>query len=700
MSLLTRFLDGLMSGARSFTVANNMIEPVYYYDQTDTFGRTTDPASYLHTNNTVYACNRLRAQMLSSLTPRLYKVATSGKRTEVTSGDLYELLHKVNPYWTFRRLIEMTEMSLGVFDQGAFWVLERGQGRSGRVPREIWWVNPERMRVKAGKGYIDGFEYDPPGGGAPIHFDREEVVWFRYPNVMNEYRSLTPLKAGMIAADTSSAAMLSNAMLFKNGNQVSGIVSPKPGTQLTEEQGKQIEEAFSRRFRGADKAHRIAVLRYEAQLQSVSITPKDAEFLGTLGWGKEEIATAYGVPLDLIGGQRTYENVKAAELGLWLRTLIPEAQFIADELTEQLLPLFPGQADVIEFDTANVLVLQEAEREKWAIDKEQIERGVMTINGYLSEQGRDPLPWGDVWWAPMGLTPVKDGEKEEPPPMLPPSEIEVEEPPEAEPRMIAPGMTRALEYGSQEHRAFMERADRRQEPRAARIGKVTGDLMRRQKQSILAQLRSRSVKRDEADFVDEPFDLPRWIRTFSTELRPVLRDIIGEAGDEALDDLGIGTAFDVFDPNVINALERQVQRFAREVNETTWNALKESLGEGFEAGESVDKLADRVNDVMGDRIRSSAETIARTESNIAHSNADLLGWKQSGVVGGKRWLSALDDRTRESHVAAHGQIVGLDDDFNVGGNRGQGPGLIGVASEDIQCRCTMTAVLDIDMEDA
>ncbi|MCC6315424.1 MAG: minor capsid protein [Thermomicrobiales bacterium] len=243
----------------------------------------------------------------------------------------------------------------------------------------------------------------------------------------------------------------------------------------------------------------------------------------------------------------------------------------------------------------------------------------------------------------------------------------------------------------------MQRAERRQQPGAARIGKTTADLMKRQRQSILAQLRQRSITRDVADMIEQPFNLARWIREFSIGIRPVLHDVMGEAGAQSMDDLGVGINFDLFDPNVINALEKQVQRFAREVNETTWDRLKDSLGAGYEAGETVDQLAERVNAVMGDRIASSGETIARTESNITHSNADILSWKQSGVVGGKEWLAALDDRTRESHVSAHGQIVGLDEPFNVGGHRMQGPGLGGPASEVVNCRCAMTAVLDMDM---
>lgn len=51
--------------------------------------------------------------------------------------------------------------------------------------------------------------------------------------------------------------------------------------------------------------------------------------------------------------------------------------------------------------------------------------------------------------------------------------------------------------------------------------------------------------------------------------------------------------------------------------------------------------------------------------------------------------SALDDRTRESHVAAHGQTVGLDEDFVVGGARGPAPGQMGQADVDINCRCSL-----------
>jgi hypothetical protein len=75
----------------------------------------------------------------------------------------------------------------------------------------------------------------------------------------------------------------------------------------------------------------------------------------------------------------------------------------------------------------------------------------------------------------------------------------------------------------------------------------------------------------------------------------------------------------------------------------------------------------------------------------------LEGWRQSEVVTGKKWRCAGGPRSRDTHKAADGQEVGLDDMFTVGGyqleipadyNHGAPP------SETVNCRCTMQSVVD------
>jgi len=382
-------------------------------------------------------------------------------------------------------------------------------------------------------------------------------------------------------------------------------------------------------------------LRYEVDVKSLSLTPKDAEFLGALNWSLEDIARAYSVPIDKIGGKRTYQNVEESEKVFWHDCMVPEAQFIAAELTEQLLPHF-GDNLLAEFDLSDVGVLSEGETEKWTRIKEQIERGWDSINNLRKADGLDPVPWGDVFW--MDGTKIAINSNEKPEPVIPPAlmagaapktgeedEDEDKAPEEQEPRSRT--YSRMIAYGSDEHQRLWERYLLETEPRTDTIGRTAKQLMQDQRQSVLANLRKeRTHARDIADFADDPFDKPRWTKTFRQAIRPVLLDIVKDTGETAMADLGVAIAFDVQDPNVLRAVERQAQKFAVEVNDTTWRALRDSLRDGIDAGESIDGLAERVEGIMADRIRSSGTTIARTETTRASTTGTHESWRQSGVV--------------------------------------------------------------------
>src|SRR3972149_1682045 len=136
---------------------------------------------------------------------------------------------------------------------------------------------------------------------------------------------------------------------------------------------------------GAAKAHRMLIMRTKVEFQPWNLSPKDAEFINRLKWSLGYVARAYGIPLDLVGGQRTYENVAAAERAVWVRTMRPEANFISEEITEKLLPLFQGEADLAQFDFSEVEVLQEAEAAQWTRASDQITKGAITINEWRVE---------------------------------------------------------------------------------------------------------------------------------------------------------------------------------------------------------------------------------------------------------------------------------------------------------------------------
>lgn len=131
----------------------------------------------------------------------------------------------------------------------------------------------------------------------------------------------------------------------------------------------------------------------------------------------------------------------------------------------------------------------------------------------------------------------------------------------------------------------------------------------------------------------------------------------------------------------------------------TADRLTHSLTQGVNAGESYDKLADRVASVF-DSAESDAMRIARTEvagaaNGVSHDYASAMS--AGGMELQKTWLSTLDERTRGNdpkdefdHVSADGETVGINEMFEMTGEELEYPGdENGSPGNIINCRCTV-----------
>lgn len=684
--------------AKSFRLGPAIVEPsdVYWGKDPETFNPEAY-GKYIATSTGVYACATLRAETLASVPLRLYKGTDPEDREVVTSGALFDLLTKVNPFWTLPFLIEMTELALDLWGE-AFWVLERGTNGRG-TPSEIWWASPDKMRpIPHPSNYLEGYIFE--NNGERLLFEPGEVVWFRNPNPIDEYEGLSPIAAARLSIDLGKAGLESNKKIFDQGNQMAGVVSPvDKDAKMTPEQADTLREMLNRRFKGVENAHRLAVLNHAVKFDSVSLSPKDAEFLGQMRWSLGDVCRVYKVSPILVQDleHSTYSNFEQALKALYVLCLIPQAKRIEGWLNEQLLPLFPGEADSIEFDFSGVAVLQEAEDSKWTREQGQISEGAITINEWRKRKGMDPVPWGD---KPKGIAiddaaqptqVVQDGED------LPPDDGTAKSAAQRALAAVKAIRAKGIEYDSTEHRAACKRFDRRATRHEAKFKELATNLFEQQRDALLAEIKGeKSIGRKAID-PDAPFNREEWIELFKAAALKRIEEIVQDSGDAVFDELSIGISFDVTNPKVAEFIQGRAQRFAEQVNETTYQRLQASLVEATDAGETIDEIAARIEQVMGDRIKSSAEVIARTETIGALNGGALESAKASGVVTGKGWLAALDDRTRESHIDAHQQYqadpIPLDDDFVVGTGKGPAPGQLGSAADDIQCRCTLTWVV-------
>ena len=73
--------------------------------------------------------------------------------------------------------------------------------------------------------------------------------------------------------------------------------------------------------------------------------------------------------------------------------------------------------------------------------------------------------------------------------------------------------------------------------------------------------------------------------------------------------------------------------------------------------------------------------------------------EQAGMTH-KEWVSAQDDRVRDTHAEADGQIVGTEEPFQVSGIEMMHPCAVGAPPEEvINCRCIAVGTIKLNPED-
>ncbi len=688
------------------------------------------PEEYGHypaLSTAVYRANEIRASNLGRLPVHLWRQKRDGDLEPVTRGDLYGLLDRVNPHWTMGKLIRFTEWSRGLWGS-AYWVINRGRNGTG-APREIWWVRPDRMRVVPHPDlYIAGYIYEH--NGTQIPFAPSEVIWLPLDNPFDEFSGLSPLASARLSVDTARQGMLSNRRIFSNGLMAAALVSPqKPEQTWSEKDIKLLTEYFGRLAVGVDNSHAAVIMNQMAQVSRLALAPEEMQYLDQLKWSLAEVARAYGVPVSLLQDNTysTYNNREQDEKALWSDTLIPEAEAIAEALTEYLLPMFPGErVSKITLDYSDVSALQ-PDRSAVSLVAQRWWRMGVPLNTVLQEYAPQLLPesgafdWGDepmpeILLALAQVEALESGKSTPDTPSASMSsnaddaeqEIDTDEDADDPARSIrqalslVQGMQRRqsrFAYGSDAHVLAVQRFNLRADRAERDITSTVRDLFARQRESVLARLHQRGriwTARTPDDSVAAPFDVEEWTDRFEDALLPVFTAAVASAGAETMLDLGLTGTFDVTNPIVTDWIQSEVQTMVSGINETTWAQLRDILQAAIDQGLDVDDIARQINDVFEQDIGNRAQVIARTESTRATNGGSLQAARLSGVVLQKEWLATLDNRVRESHRSAHGQRVGLEDDFTVGDARGQHPGGMDRAEESVQCRCTLLFLTDAD----
>ncbi len=212
--------------------------------------------------------------------------------------------------------------------------------------------------------------------------------------------------------------------------------------------------------------------------------------------------------------------------------------------------------------------------------------------------------------------------------------------------------------------------------------KLLAQAVSRQMKAQLAEVHGRVETGRKADAV--PDKLRLWDKAMVDEVRPVWYRVFRKGGDAGLrrvvrrgkkgwepvevltkarsDRTAIVIPEWVDDPHVLAAIERELFKFAHTINQTTADALRETLFDAMAEGLPIREMADQIADLSDEWVEGwRAEMIARTESARAYSRGAVEAWRTTGVVSRKVWHAAGD--ACPFCLEMEGKAVGLDETF-------------------------------------
>jgi hypothetical protein len=121
------------------------------------------------------------------------------------------------------------------------------------------------------------------------------------------------------------------------------------------------------------------------------------------------------------------------------------------------------------------------------------------------------------------------------------------------------------------------------------------------------------------------------------ELDKLIRQLWNLMGDHATDQtnelLGLSNelVWDVANPWVREVLGDVATRVTN-INETTRNDIATVVNDALAEGTSIPDLSAKLSDLFDITYNGRAETVARTESQVAYNLAQITGYRESGLI--------------------------------------------------------------------
>lgn len=641
---------------------------------------------------------------------------------EILEHESLSLLDHVNSFATGYDLLEATQTFLETTGE-AFWLMLRDA--SGR-PVEIWTLRPDWVTIIPSKTrVVQAYRFTPGGYADYIDFKPEDVIHFRYFNPKNSSRGIGGVQAAAMEIDLDDFMAGYTRNFFFNSAVPSMILKFKE--KLNPQQLKRFMEQWRSQFGGVRQAHKIGVVTGDVEIEKLSQEFEKMGMTEQRKYSRDEILAIFGVPKSVVGITEDVNRANAeATLAAYMeRTIDPKMMKLVVQLNEFFLREWNSSSgEDLFFDYDDPIP---ADRELQLKTYESgLKNGWLMINEVRESENLEPVEGGDVIYLPFSLTAIGNlgkvvtdaGEKlmklfgkdkGDVVAMLPlkntKSKLSLKDfhvrvparrlkdlrksalEKNLKPQLVKM-LSRAVQVSENETKkeAYWKKLISKTDVWEGMMTDKVNKLFDEQ-QNIIGGKIEVGRKAVEDEVVQYLYDLEAEDVKWKNELDPLFKNILKQQGRDTLDFIGFKEDLDLTQKTVIAFLEQKAGEMIHGINKFTLQQLRISLAEGVRDGEGIQSLKSRVENIFDNARGKRAEVIARTEVLRASNFATVEAYKQSGVVKGKEWLTALDERVCPTCQPLDGKIVEVNKEFKTD------VGDLDYPPAHPSCRCTTIPVI-------
>lgn len=266
-------------------------------------------------------------------------------------------------------------------------------------PARLRVIHPDRVKCEFNDAGERTYEVDRVPVPAE---DMVHMLGMAYPDAPT---GISVISHARNAIGLGLAAEEFGARFFGSGAHMSGIVKV-PG-DMTVESARSMKQVFDASHAGLQNSHTVGILSGGAEWTPISVTPDDAQFLGTRAAQNLDLAMLFGVPPHMLGqvDKTTSWGTGIEQQGLAFLAYTINAWL--GRFEDAWGAMLPKSADAL-FDRNQLLRTDEAGR--YAVYGAARSAAILTTNEIRARENYGPIEGGDD--IAMGLnstvSPMKD----------------------------------------------------------------------------------------------------------------------------------------------------------------------------------------------------------------------------------------------------------------------------------------------------